>query len=268
MSETNLRKDIASTDEIDLVELMQEIWRLKWLLISLVLIAMIGTGAYSKFFITPVYQANALLQCQEASSVSHIINSLGFRKQVDKAIELLSDEGDSIESSLSSSTTGYLIDVRVQAEDPEMALAVLNTVVNLIQQVQEQRIAYKQDINYVYLEELRTQIEVNERVIKQTLEQINELLSLEESAANLNFVTSNLIVTLGIHVEERLNLLKEKTAVSRELVDNSLLVISPPYLPEEPIMANYMLNAAIAGAVAIMAGLLIVFIKSAFISNK
>ena len=266
MSTDQVQQEKIYEDEIDLVQLIRSVWRFKWLLVGLVIVAVLAAGMHNKFFTTPVYRSEAILQSDSAKTISHIINSATFKENL--IIEInQNNEIDKIRSavhSLEAETEEGLIDITTKSPDPEVAYVVLQHAIKSVEGIQEQRIGENRELKLYYLETIREQIEINEQVIAQTEEQIEALLSYSAATFDTDYLLGILTANLSRHVERRLSLLGQEVATSEEIIRFPVRVISEPYLPVRSEGAGLFLNVAIAAVLALMLGLFIVFVKVMF----
>lgn len=265
MSANKVQKEKVHEDEIDLVQLIRSVWRFKWLLIGLVIVAVLAAGVHGKFFTTPVYRSEAILQSDSAKTISHIVNSTAFKENliVDLSQEGLKGNIGSAVRSLQATAQADegLLDIATRSTDPEVAYVVLQQVIIGIEKLHEQRTGEDKELKAYHLESIRQQIEINEQAITQTEKQIEALLSYSAEAFDTDYLLGLLTANLSRHVERRLSLLKEEVAVSEGLIRIPIKVLSEPYLPVSPEGAGLALNVAIAAVLALMLGLFIVFVK-------
>lgn len=140
--------------EIDLMELIMILWRGKWVIILITLVAVVGTFIASKL-IDPVYEATASLRMQRPlyanryvptppseQEVLEILKFPGVMQAIHEAVEL-GESWESIENALSievPNQTGLLI-MKAQAKSPEDAKDLLDAWIDIGTRTFEQRIS-------------------------------------------------------------------------------------------------------------------------------
>ena len=266
MQAEKVQQERIYDDEIDLVQLIRSVWRFKWLLVGLVVFAVLVSVLYSKFLITPLYASDAMLQSKSAESLTHIINSTTFKENL--IIELSANaEKDNVilaARNLQATSRGDLIDLATKSPNPEGAYLVLRTTISNVERLHEQLSSEEEELKQQYLENIREQIEITERVMTQTKEQIEALLSHTSTTPETDILLSQLVVNLSQQVQLWERLSNQELRTSQELINFSVITINDPYLPERPEGIGLVRNMAIAAVLALMLGLFIVFVKVMF----
>jgi succinoglycan biosynthesis transport protein ExoP len=120
------------SDEIDLREYIEVLWRWKGFIVGITLLAVLAAGVVSFFVLEPVYEASVQVMVPQSPLPTEIIRSPHFMQSIVEkaglgeqydAFSLARDV--SVETSKSSAT---LTTIRVQSTDPRLATTLANQI--------------------------------------------------------------------------------------------------------------------------------------------
>jgi len=299
----NQKKDIASEDEIDLRELFKIFVKRKWWFVGTFIVVLIA-GLLFTFLEAPGYTSTSMLKVKEdyyLSSISKYFPSEASKLEIgslnDVATELklsrtlnevTKDLNYNIDKDDLDSAIGISIDNEKQIliitaaySDPEIACKMNRTLLDV----------YENKKNSEFNETYDKLLQKTEAKLADTQEKIEELSGkaeeyiidfnvkllseVEKSGSSVHFSGSNYI-SPEISVEldyalvvyndlENINyILKE----NRELFVDKIEVIEGPELSDTGAVADYGRNIAISIFLALLVGVMMVFVANYFINSK
>ncbi len=121
------------SDEIDLRAYIDVLWRWRWFLITIVVLAGLSAGLLSFFVLTPVYEASGQIMVPKDPLPAEIILSPGFMQRIIDELNLPADRYTPFTLSRyitveASRTSASLTTVKVQNSDPNLAASIANTI--------------------------------------------------------------------------------------------------------------------------------------------
>lgn len=293
--------------EIDLREYIKVLWDGKWLIIGLIIIAVLTAGAYSRFFIEPVYETEAavevsnagrgysnleavvqLLQSDEIippvpeealktvgsggvySDPEDVVRLLQSNKLVKPVMEELEQDftdaqlKNYIERNIEAVNIedSDIVEIRVRDTNPERAEKLLEGIVNNFQddsnRIYHRIIDNKED----QLASIDSNLQSLEDKIEDVHSEIDSILRLEMGPAEKSILINSLTARLEALFEQQNKLMEMEQDVKREIETyHPVREIETPYLPERPVSPNTKLNIAIAGVLALMLSVFIIFFR-------
>lgn len=122
----------AYSDEIDLREYVGVLWRWRWLIVVVTLIATTTAGLLSFFVLEPVYEASAQMMVPKDPLPAEIITSPNFMQMIIEELGL-QDKYDAFTlaravSLETSKVSASLTTVRVQGSDPALNARIANQI--------------------------------------------------------------------------------------------------------------------------------------------
>lgn len=288
MEEMNNVPNHYYDDEIDLREVFAVLWKWKWTIVGVTLAFMLVTFVISKFFIEPVYEAQAIvaptsLNSVKGSSLSYVVdaqNSLQWQMSEDmnQILQLPQVNIENFNALITSNhviirsrealgldQTAAEIRERIQVEhdtktntmkivvsgtDPEENSKLANTLV-------EQTISYVKELNQ---QSMTTMIKNLENQLAQAEADLNTMTS------EPNHFPSSVREEREIKSREQLvDLLSIKIMeleILQSLINDQdqIIVLSPATPPRTPVAPRVMLNTAIAAVLGFMLVIFAVFI--------
>lgn len=261
-------------EEIDLRELIMEIWTNKWIICFITFLFVLAAGIYSFFIAEPVYQANATIELSNIEgvysnpdTVTIYVKSNTLVMPVMEEFGRNYNEGE-LQKYLGSSLTianpdnTRIIDLSLKNKDPLLARELLNGILLSIQE--NANLEYR-----VLIGKLQEDISSAERKLNKTdeeIEKINQVID-NISNSNLEATEKNLLVTgllnkLSIYIEQNNKVQAEKKLIENKLISyRPFKIINNPYTLESPISPRKLFNLAIAGVLGGFLSLLFVFGK-------
>ncbi|ACL71035.1 YveK family protein [Halothermothrix orenii] len=260
--------------EIDLREYIKVLWAGRWLVISLMGIAILLVGLASYFLINPVYETEAVIRLTSTdgiysrpASMARLIKSPSLLKGVMEGVnreytmsELHTFASNNIKVNHVRETS--MLEIKVSHTEPRLAFDILEGLIVKAQEKSDKY--YRKVVNHkeTYLQGIITELdEINQRIgsVEEGIEKLNNRdLPAVEKYVLLNSLDNNLDSLLTY----KRGLVKDKNRLERELLTlRPLEVISSPYVPENPVSPNIKLNVVIAGILGLMMGVFIVFFR-------
>ncbi|MFW6007369.1 MAG: Wzz/FepE/Etk N-terminal domain-containing protein [Bacillota bacterium] len=265
--------------EIDLKEYLQLIWEKKWILISFFLIAVISSYVISSYFLTPEYETSARIQLTNMGDKYNIGERYNDSDLAQQIFTSRSFTGDIIqditEDELSENEivkhlnnniivekneNSRIMDLTVKNNDPEKAFILGN---NILTRYQDESDEFSSE----YVDSRREELDLLENDLKDVEERLHSISSNIENVEERDIPPSEkvLIISGLISRQESLNeqkseLRKDLKSLEREIESlNSFNILNSFYEPENPVKPNIKLNMAIAGVLALMLGVFIIF---------
>jgi len=259
--------------EIDLREYIMLLWNAKWFIIGLFIIAVVGAGLLSQFYLTPTYETEAVLQL---SNIDNLYSNPEAVTQIIKSGSLVSPIMSNYNQELSDAQLNNYIEnninvsqigerqilINVKNNDPESTLNITKDIIDEFVKRSEENFR-----NYISRQEKSI------KSINNEIENINEQITTIKREINNLQKTDIKAAEKGILINEQVNLLNSLYNQKNNYQDRvqkleneifslySLEVLNKPYLPENPVSPNTKLNIAIAGVLALMLGVFIVFFR-------
>lgn len=298
-------------DEIDLRDIIKVLIKWKRTIIGITIASMLLSGIASWFFIKPVYQGKVVVAFAAISQLTGAGNTYILKDNIDNGSQKMSDNVDELVKLAQVDTGKYkqlvtsvvvlqrtieklglqdkldglkgkitiedakekngVIEISVNAETPELASNIANTLVN-------QTILYLGEINDRKMEGLRATLEAQLTSARKDLD--SSFTSLKEyqlrsvSAGSTGEPRSSVINTeieknrFDSEVKRNEGMVNSLSSKILELeiykslnsAENQVVVLSPAVVPETPVSPNKKLNVAIAGVLGLMVAVLGVFI--------
>lgn len=225
--------------EIDLREYFWILWRKKWILVVLFVIAVVSAYFVANSM-TPIYKTSAMIMLQEndgmqnlfagemfgggndkISTYSRMIKTRSFLEQVIKEMDLRNENGDYISASgLNSSITVSsipgtdLLEIGIEDSNPKKAMAIVNTLINLFEEQNVQ-------MNRASMAGAREFIEKQKEKVEKDLRRAEDQLLTYKNQNNVVIPTEQAKQTLDKLVE--VEGLKYKARIELGAIDASVL---------------------------------------------
>jgi len=121
------------SDEVDLREYVDVLWRWRWFVVAVVVAAGAVAGVLSFFVISPTYEATAELMVPKDPFPAEVILSPHFMQMVIDELQLPADEYNTFRASdwvtvETSKTSTSLTTIKVKNKDPQLAATLANTI--------------------------------------------------------------------------------------------------------------------------------------------
>jgi len=259
--------------EIDLREYIMLLWNAKWFIIGLFIIAVVSAGLISQFYLTPTYETEAIIQL---SNIDNLYSNPEAVTQIIKSGNLVSpvmsryneDFSDAqlnryIENNISVSQIGEKqIRIKVKNNDPELTLNITDDIIDrFVTRAEEnfQNYISRQEKN---IENLNEELENINSQISNIKGEINNLQNNDIKAAEKGILINEQVNLLNSLYNQKNNYQDRIQKLENEIFNlYSLEILNEPYLPDNPVSPNTKLNIAIAGVLALMVGVFIVFFR-------
>lgn len=297
-------------DEIDLRDIIKVLIKWKRTIIGITIASMLLSGIASWFFIKPVYQGKVVVAFAAISQLTGAGNTYILKDDLANGSQKMSDNVDELVKLAQVDTGKYkqlvtsvvvlqrtieklglkdkldglkgkitiedakekdgVIEISVNAETPELASNIANTLVN-------QTILYLGEINDRKMEGLRATLEAQLTSARKDLDSSFTSLKeyqLQSVSAGSTGEPSSVIKTeieknrFDSEVKRNEGMVNSLSSKILELeiykslnsAENQVVVLSPAVVPETPVSPNKKLNVAIAGVLGLMIAVLGVFV--------
>jgi len=255
--------------EIDLREYILLLWKNKFFIGGLVILAVIAAFLVSSYYMAPTYETKAKIQ---------LSNYEGLYSNPDTAVQLLSSTGlmqkvmqaedfdlsaarlnSYINNNLTVSQVNNtsIISITVKNDEPQLTMDVAAGLISNFEEASNQYFENKLENDREYISSLKTELED----LNSDLARNQELIQSSRESGESE-VASLLIQENSSLQSSRLELRREIEERESELENfYPLEILDAPYLPENPVSPNTKLNTAIAAVLALMLAVFIVFFR-------
>lgn len=259
--------EIDQEYEVDLMEYFWILWRKKWIIIGLFVIAVVSAYFVTKTM-TPIYKTSAMIMIEEddgmqnlfagemfgggnnkISTYSRMIKTRSFLEQVIKMMDLRNENGDYISvNNLKASITVSsipgtdLLEIGIEDPNPEKAMKIINT---LISQFEEQNI----QMNRASMAGAREFMEKQKEKLERDLRKAEDQLLIYKNQNNVVLPTEQAKQTLDKLVEveglkykaeiESGSIEASVQSIQQELVMQSEQTISSIVISQNPLIKEY-----------------------------
>lgn len=267
-------------EEVDLRELIMTLWNGKWIIIGLFIIAVVGAGLISQFYLTPTYETEAVIQLSNIDNlysnpeaVTQIIKSSSLVAPImSKYNQKFSDAqlNNYIENNINVSKIGERqLRINVKHKSPELTLKITEDIIDKFVSRSEKNFESYISKQEKIIENLNKEIENINDQITTIKGEINNLQNTNIKAAEKGILINEQVNLLNSLYTQKNNYQDQIQELENEIYSlYSLEVLNKPYLPENPVSPNTKLNVAIAGVLALVLGAFIVFFKEMMATDK
>lgn len=265
----NYRSDYYDEYEIDLREYILLVWKHKFFIVGLMILAVLLSFLFSTFIMAPSYETKAKIQLSnfeglysEPNTAVQLLTSTGLMREVMKDLETemsAAKLNSYINNNLSVSQIGEtsIISISVQNNEAELTLEIAERLIN----------KFKNDSNDYFQAKIESEREFISD-LKGELAEINNNIEnnkglIEESREAGDYENTSLLIQENTSLQnsrKELRMLIEERE-SELLSFYPLEVLDAPYLPEDPVSPNVKLNVAIAAVLALMLAVFIIFFR-------
>ena len=259
--------------EIDLREYIFLLWKNKWFIIGLFFIAILGTLLVSQFYLSPVYQTEAIIQL---SNIDNLYSDSDSVRQILKSNRLVNPIMDKYDQEYSDAQLNSYIENNIKVSEinsgqirlsvkngnPNLTLNIINDIIDVFSGQAEE--SYKKYISRKEknIKNLKNQIEKIDKRILSANQGIDKLKDSNFEPAEKSILINEQVKLLELLYNQKSEYQEKVRELENEVSGfYSLEILNEPYLPQNPISPNTKLNVAIAGVLAIMLGVFIVFFK-------
>lgn len=260
-------------DEIDIGELVRTLWRARWTIAGVTLVAALVAAGLSLFVLPPVYESRTLIQLSGQSApayatpqaASRVLTSLSFLRpiaqrhgirdvrQVERMVRV-----DPVRD------TG-MIQVRIRDGDPRRLQRLTEAVVEAFLHSARARVEQRRRLAELRLREVSAQLTAVEQTLQATRASLQRLQAADEaSSGQSGFARSFALNALGLSEGAYNALLERRRELRQELVALDLpVLVQAPYIPEQPVSPRPVLNIAVAAMLGFMVGTMAILLQGA-----
>jgi capsular polysaccharide biosynthesis protein len=277
MNEDNIHND--EYIEIDLKEYLYILWKNKILILTIVILAVLGSFMISRFVMTNIYSVQSTVRLtnlensmySNGASSSRFIKSRSFLQNVNKDFEMdlennlidkmLSNQNNFLTINGNSDST--FIDINIKGENPEQITNLANNISEYFIRKIERDLEKQKEIMQEHIKSL----EQEKSNIDELNNSISRLITNVSNTNSDNQLEVNYIQNTLFDIKNNINEFSLKTTNEIYIVKNELnniysaQIISPAEVPENPSEPNTKLNVAIGFVLGLFLAIFIVFIK-------
>lgn len=273
MSEQPLQQETQRVDdEIDLRELMETLWRHRWLITAVFAVAVLTAGIIS-FTMAPVYQVHATISpgrydapiYTSPGPIREVILSDDFMLGVveDLNLDIPREEFGAFKDAIGVEPVPDtdMFRITVETTDRAEGRAVLEQIFENFLERSRPHLERQRDLVTGQLETLQETL----AQVDDNIDLADKLLAQIEAGGGAgtlaqDFRRSQLLESRATFEQQRLDLLDRCLGLQRELnVLEGPQVIQSPQEPLHPIKPNQKLNMTLAGVLGLMVGVFLAF---------
>ncbi|MDZ7672386.1 MAG: Wzz/FepE/Etk N-terminal domain-containing protein [Halanaerobiales bacterium] len=277
MNEDNIHND--EYIEIDLKEYLYILWKNKILILTIVILAVLGSFLISRFVMTNIYSVQSTVRLtnlensmySNGASSSRFIKSRSFLQNVNKNFEM-NLENNMIDRMLSNqnnfltvngNSDSPFIDINIKGENPEQITNLANNISEYFIRETERDLENQKEI----MQEHINSLEQEKSNIDELNNSISKLITNVSNTNSDNQLEVNYIQNTLFDIKNNINKFSLETTNKIYTVKNELnnissaQIISPAEVPENPSEPNTKLNVAIGFVLGLFLAIFIVFIK-------
>lgn len=268
-------------EEIDLRELILDIWASKWTIIIITLAFILAAAIYSFFIVDPVYQASTTVELSNVEGLySKPANIVRYLKSNTLLLPVMRDLGYDyseaglqrfIASSLTveSSSNSSIIDISLRNHDPQLVGEVLKGIVTALKEEADRDYELKTEKLKRDISNIERELEeIGERIAGINRE-IELIIGSGMEPAEKSILTTSLIGNLNIYVVQKSSLEAEKRALEDKLLSyRPFRFLNEAYVQESPVAPRKLFNLAIAGVLGGFIALFFVLMKNYLLEDR
>lgn len=268
-------------EEIDLRELILDIWASKWTIIIITLAFILAAAIYSFFIVDPVYQASTTVELSNVEGLySKPANIVRYLKSNTLLLPVMRDLGYDyseaglqrfIASSLTveSSSNSSIIDISLRNHDPQLVGEVLKGIVAALKEEADRDYELKTEKLKRDISNIERELEeIGERIAGINRE-IELIIGSGMEPAEKSILTTSLIGNLNIYVEQKSSLEAEKRALEDKLLSyRPFRFLNEAYVQDSPVAPRKLFNLAIAGVLGGFIALFFVLMKNYLLEDR
>jgi len=268
-------------EEIDLRELILEIWSHKWLICLITLAFILVAAVYSYLIADPVYQANTTFELSNLKGYySEPANIARYLKSNTLLLPVIEESGYDYDEaklqryladflSVNSSNNSRIIDVSLKNKEPEIAKELLKVIVNALQENANHEYRMQTEKLQRDMANVEEELENIEQKIAEINREIDRINASKLEATEKSVMTVSLLNNLNIYVQEKNRLQTEKSKLEEKLLNyQPFRFLNEPYVQDSPVAPRKLFNLAIAGVLGVFVALFYVFMKNYFFDEK
>lgn len=258
-------------DEIELRDLIRPLWRRRWLITGIFVLAVFVAGIWS-YMMAPVYQVHALISLGKFNSsiytstgpAREVIVSDDFIREVAEELNLgIPNEQfrafkDSIK--VEAVSDANMLKISIETTDRAEGKAVLEQIFRAFYDKSYPEFEREEKLLRKQLATLQAALEDVEGRIATTAASLERIESGRLDTIERDFRRSQLLESAQGFEEQRLALLDRALDLQKELNGlQTAKVIRSPREPITPVKPNKKMNVALAGVLGLMVGVFLAF---------
>lgn len=226
-------------DEIDLREYVELLWRWKFFIIGITLVAALTAALVSFFVLEPVYQASAQILAPQTPVPSEVIRSPYFMDLIIDNLNLR-DQYDAFSLSKAvsletSKTTNTLTTIKVETNSPELSARIANEIaaqfLKFVKETHEDTVA----ASVKYYEDQRDEAQARLVAVRDEIARLKQATDIVSLQNEVNRLASQINSYLSQEVEAKLR--ERDLEKGIEELEEALKDV-PPTLPGPPDWAG------------------------------
>ena len=258
--------------EVDLREYIALIWNRKWLILSLVIVAIFVAWITSSFLIDKTYNTEATLKMTDVSGSYSSVNQLREVLRGEAiAGPILSNFGYEQDSSkyrdfIRNNINLIRVDninffrLKVSASEPETAYQIAQSLIDAFLEGSDEQYERWMSRRENELENYRQRRENYDRKIQEAEQQMHELAESDIEAVARNLIDSSISQRISLYIQEYDRQQERIFSLEDKLADiERAEIINEAYMPTSPSEPRVKLNMAVAAVLAGMIGVFGIF---------
>lgn len=257
-------------DEIDLRLLALRLWRCRWPILGITVVAGLLAAAVSLYLLPPVYESRTYIQLSEHSAQAYVTPAAAARVLTSPlflrpiAARHGIPDGRKLERMVRADPVRdtRIVYLRIRDHDPDRLRAFTRDVVEEFLRRSSQRVRERREAVGRRLAAVQAQI----REVERTLELSRQILHrLQTSPSEAGFAGSFALNATGLSGSIYGSLVASEKDLRIELSSLELpSLVQEPYIPPEPVSPRPALNAAVAATVGFLAAVFGVIVRDAW----
>jgi len=223
--------------EIDLREYIMLLWNAKWFIIGLFIIAVVGAGIFSQFYLTPTYETEATIYAPDFELLNgeslRQNDYLPFLKKANIADEIINKYNlDEEDENITSQNLIKKIEFSKVSDSKLVNISFTGTKSNQITKILDTWVALFEQDTYKYINETNSRylndLESNKFSKKENFLKKRNKISIFNEETNLSLMKSKLnnLENRLIRVEENINNLEKNISTNNSRLDEINIQLS------------------------------------------
>jgi len=252
----------VSDDGLDLGELVRALWRARWTIAGVTLVAALVAAGLSLFVLPPVYESRTLIQVSRQSAPAYatpqaaarVLTSLSFLRPIAQQHGIRDVRQVEGMVRVDPVRGTDMVQVRIRDRDPRRLQRLTDAVVEAFLHSARGRVEQRRRLAELRLREVSAQLATVEQTLRATRAYLQRLQAADGSTSSQSGLARSLALGLLGLLEGTYNGLLER----REQLRQELTVLEPPmlvqvpYIPDRPVSPRPALNALMAAVVGFM----------------
>lgn len=262
-NQQNFQKQYVEELEIDLTDYIRIVWRRKKSISAIFVLAVV-VAAILSFALPKIYESSALIEVgkfggnylETQTEISSFLAQPSTLQDLVQRLGLVESKWPILKDAIKTKAVGQYIQISAQANNPQLAKKIVETVIDLLKERHQKMLTEKQK----KLQFLEIEIQATENRIAEMEKELTRLKSPKTEAEAL--LVQGYLTALSYEREYLLNLKKERVNYSQTEIR------LPAFEPTEPIKPNKKRNIAFGAILGLFIALGYAFTAEYWQKNK